>query len=204
MGHCCRTLSSALVGTCRTLLRDTLVGDFDTKVSTSQPSRLQNWRFAKSDVKVSKTSVRARLPQQLTLQVCKTRISHKTSSTSHKKLHVKVSKTSISYETPSKSQAGSPSESTHQAPLPSGFTIPALQPTPAHMAIPMSQRRSPPPCSQPHGSLHFHQLLVISLEERFTTLRPELSLTHRSVTWNGNAWLQTYLLTFYSQWRWQG
>ena len=122
VGHSCRTLLwDTLVGhSCGTCLQDTLVGHScrtplwgTTKVSKSQPSRLQNEQ--KSHVKSTKQACRARLLPNSLVKSLRTNVSRKTSSTSH----------TSSTRLPPKVQREAPSEHTHQAALPSSFAIPA-------------------------------------------------------------------------------
>ena len=137
---------------CRTLLSDTLVGQSckghscgtllwrTTKVSKSQPSRLQNERFVRdflqnSRVNAPKRAFCTRLPQthacrrpppKVTRPVSKTTVSYETSSKSHMS---KSPKQAFRMRLPPKVKW--PSEHTHQAALPSSFAIPA-PPNSAH------------------------------------------------------------------------
>ena len=117
--------------------------------SKTNASSLQNERFVrdflqKSRRESAKRAFRTRLPPKVACPVSKTRFSYETFL---RKSHVKVSKTSISFETSSKSQAGTPiGAHTHiKQHCQAVSRFQPLQPTPARTPIPMSQRHSPPP-----------------------------------------------------------
>ena len=109
--HTCRSLCRSLLRarvehSCRTILRDTLVGHtlagyrtlgghscglvgqscgarfWGTTTKVSKVNRHGDL-LQKSHVKSAKRAFRARPPQKLTLQVSKTNVSHKTSSKTH-------------------------------------------------------------------------------------------------------------------------
>ena len=226
VGHSCRTLlwDTLVAHSCRTLLWDTLVELCrtllwgTTKVSKSQPSRLQkvshetsskshasslqNKHFARAFFQGSlvispEGAFGTRLPQKLTLENCKTRVSYEISSKSHtsglqnesfaravfQKSHVKVSKTSISYETSSKSQAGS-SIGAHTS------SSPAKQfrdssPSKQHPLTRQSQCHSDIHLhhnSQPHDSLHLPRIHTSNTHKVLRLPRNVTSATPRNLT----------------------
>ena len=138
VGHSCRTLVwNSLVehscptllwntlvdkktGHCCALLRDTFVGHFCKTLAGL-------WRTlvlldTNSRFKSAKRAFRARLPPKFMRHVAKTSPSYETSSKSHMS---KSPKRAFCTRLPPKVKRQAPSEHTHQAALPSSFTIPS-------------------------------------------------------------------------------
>ena len=160
MGHSFRILYGTLVGhSCETLLEDTLASHtcgalllksptvnchvFKTSVSHEtffKNSHLKSTKRAhrtrlQSHFKSAERALRTRHPPNRTCQVSKTSISRETSSNSHET----SLQTSVSYETSSKSQAGSPIGAHAQIKQPRPHTNPNVTVTASRFPAPAAK-----------------------------------------------------------------